>query len=136
METRIGRYHNIFGTASVWCGGKEKSPAALCRKVALAKSGDTIEVWGNGSQTRSFLYIDECLEGTIRLMRSVWTGPVNIGSEEMVSINQLAQLIMDIAGKQLFIKQVSGPVGVQGRRSDNRLIDEKLGWKPSLPLRY
>lgn len=134
IEVRIGRYHNIFGPLSAWIGGKEKSPAALCRKVVMAKSGDDIEVWGSGNQTRSFLYIDECLEGTIRLMRSDWTGPVNIGSEEMVTINQLVHLIMEIAGKKLNIKNIPGPIGVNGRRSDNRLIFEKLGWKPSTTL--
>jgi nucleoside-diphosphate-sugar epimerase len=134
MDIRIGRYHNIFGPYCVWQGGKEKSPAALCRKIAKAQSGDTIEVWGSGNQTRSYLYIDDCLEGTLRLTRSNWTGPVNIGSEEMISINQLALLIMKIAGKQLLIKNVPGPIGVMGRRSDNRLIYEKLQWKPSLSL--
>lgn len=137
MEVRIARYHNIFGPECTWQGGREKSPAALCRKVATAilKGEDFIEVWGDGKQTRSFLYIDECLEGTIRLMRSDFTGPVNIGSEEMVTINQLAEIIMDIAGKKLSIKYVPGPVGVRGRNSDNKLIKEKLGWAPSMPLK-
>jgi len=137
IEVRIARYHNIFGPEGTWRGGREKAPAALCRKVALAKlrSDDYIEVWGDGKQTRSFLYIDECLEGTIRLTRSEFTGPVNIGSEEMVTINQLAEMIMDIAGVKLKIKPVPGPLGVRGRNSDNRLIYEKLGWKPTMPLR-
>ena len=137
IEARIARYHNIFGPEGTWTGGREKAPAALCRKVALAKlrGDDYIEVWGDGKQTRSFLYIDECLEGTIRLMRSDFTGPVNIGSEEMVTINQLAEMIMDIAGVKLKIKHVPGPQGVRGRNSDNRLIYEKLGWKPVMPLR-
>ena len=137
MEVRIARYHNIFGPEGTWRGGREKAPAALCRKVAVAKlTGlDYIEVWGDGKQTRSFLYIDECIEGTLRLMHSDFTGPVNIGSEEMVTIDQLAEMIMDIAGVKLKIKHVPGPQGVRGRNSDNRLIYEKLGWKPTIPLR-
>ena len=137
MGVRIARYHNIFGPEGTWVGGREKSPAALCRKVATAilKGEDYIEVWGDGKQTRSFLYIDECLEGTLRLSRSDWTGTVNIGSEEMVTINQLAEIIMDIAGKKLSIKHVPGPLGVRGRNSDNRLIREKLRWTPSMPLK-
>jgi len=137
MEVRIARYHNIFGPEGSWNDGREKAPAALCRKVAVAKLKglDYIEIWGDGKQTRTFLYIDECLEGTVRLMRSDWTGPVNIGSEEMVTINQLAEMIMEIAGVKLKIKHVRGPQGVRGRKSDNRLIFRKLGWKPSMPLR-
>ncbi|HEW63742.1 NAD-dependent epimerase/dehydratase family protein, partial [Fervidicoccus fontis] len=137
MEVRIARYHNIFGPEGSWNDGREKAPAALCRKIAMAikKGDDYIEIWGDGNQTRSFLYIDECIEGTSRLMRSDWTGPVNIGSEEMVTINQLAELIMEIAGKKLSIKHVSGPLGVKGRNSDNKLIRKKLGWAPSMPLR-
>ena len=137
MEVRIARYHNIFGPEGTWRGGREKAPAALCRKVAVAKlTGlDYIEVWGDGKQTRSFLYIDECIEGTLRLMHSDFTGPVNIGSEEMVTIDQLAEMIMDIAGVKLKIEHVPGPQGVRGRNSDNRLIYEKLGWKPTMPLR-
>lgn len=134
MEVRIARYHNIFGPEGSWCDGREKAPAAMCRKVAEAPDGGEIEMWGDGGQTRSFLYIDECLEGTLRLTRSDWTGPVNIGSEEMVTINRLARMVMEIAGKQQSIKNVSGPLGVRGRNSDNRLIGEKLGWKPSQPL--
>jgi len=136
MEVRIARYHNIFGAEGSWNDGREKAPAALCRKVALAKKLglDYIEIWGDGNQTRSFLHIDECIEGTIRLMRSDWTGPVNIGSEEMVSINKLAELIIEIADIKLSIKHIEGPVGVKGRNSDNRLIFEKLNWKPSWPL--
>jgi nucleoside-diphosphate-sugar epimerase len=132
---RIARFHNIFGIEGTWTGGKEKAPAALCRKVAEADDGGEIEIWGDGKQTRSFLYIDECIEGVRRLMESEFTGPVNIGSEEMVSINQLAEMVMQIAGKKLSIKHVSGPLGVRGRNSDNRLIAEKLGWKPSRSLR-
>lgn len=135
MEVRIARYHNIFGPEGSWNDGREKAPAAICRKVAIAKDGGEIEIWGDGKQTRSFLYIDECLEGTLRLMRSVWTGPVNIGSDEMVTIDQLADIAMDIAGKSLIKKYVSGPLGVRGRNSDNRLIEEKLGWRPCKPLR-
>lgn len=135
MEVRIARYHNIFGPEGSWNDGREKAPAALCRKVAEAEDGGEIEIWGDGKQTRSFLYIDECLEGTLRLMRSDWTGPVNIGSEEMVTINKLAEMIMEIAGKKLRIKHIDGPLGVRGRNSDNRLIEKKLGWRPVKPLR-
>ncbi len=134
MEVRISRYHNIFGPEGSWNDGREKAPAALCRKVAATPDGGTFDMWGDGEQTRSFLYIDECLEGTIRLMRSDWSGPVNIGSEEMVTINRLAGLAMEIAGKQQTINHINGPLGVRGRNSDNRLIEEKLGWKPSRPL--
>ena len=135
MEVRIARYHNIFGPEGTWNGGREKAPAAICRKVAIADDGGEMEIWGDGKQTRSFLYIDECLEGTLRLMRSEWTGPVNIGSDEMVSINQLTEMVMDISGKKLTIKHVPGPLGVRGRNSDNNLIYEKLGWRPSKSLR-
>ena len=135
MEVRIARYHNIFGPEGTWQGGREKAPAAICRKVVTTEDGGEIEIWGDGMQTRSFLYIDECLEGTIRLTRSEWTGPVNIGSAEMVTINQLAGMAMEIAGKNLSIKHIPGPLGVRGRNSDNRLIREKLGWKPTQSLR-
>lgn len=135
MNNRVARYHNIFGPEGTWEGGKEKAPAALCRKVAMAASGGSIEIWGDGKQTRSFLIVDECVEGTIRLTRSDWEGPVNIGSEEMVTINQLAQTIIDISGKSLEIKHIPGPTGVRGRNSDNKLIGEKLGWQPSTTLR-
>ena len=134
MEVRIARYHNIFGPAGAWCDCREKAPAAMFRKVAEAPDGGEIEMWGDGGQTRSFLYIDECLEGTLRLTRSDWTGPVNIGSEEMVTIDRLARMVMEIAGKKQSINHVPGPLGVRGRNSDNRLIGEKLGWKPSRPL--
>jgi len=134
MEVRIARFHNIFGPEGSWNDGREKAPAALCRKVAVAEDGAEIEIWGDGKQTRSFLYIDECLEGVMRLMRSDWTDPVNIGSEEMVAINQLGEMIMEVAGKKLKIKNIPGPLGVRGRNSDNRLIEEKLGWKPTQPL--
>ncbi len=135
MEVRIARFHNIFGPYGSWIDGKEKAPAAMCRKVALAKNGGEIEIWGDGKQTRSFLYIDECLEGVLRLTRSDWTGPVNIGSDEMVTIDQLADMVMEIAGKNLNKKHIAGPLGVRGRNSDNHLIEKKLGWRPSRPLR-
>ena len=134
MTVRVARYHNIFGPKGSWCDGREKAPAAICRKVASAPDGGEIEIWGDGLQTRSFLFVDECLEGSTRLMRSDFSGPVNIGSDEMVSINQLAQMIIGISGKKLSIKNVPGPLGVRGRNSDNRLIEEKLGWRPSQPL--
>jgi nucleoside-diphosphate-sugar epimerase len=134
LDVRVARFHNIFGPEGTWDGGREKAPAALCRKVAEAEDGGSIEIWGDGTQTRSFLYIDECLEGVARLMRSDWVGPVNIGSEEMVSINRLAEMIMEIGGKELSINHIPGPLGVRGRNSDNRLIQEKLGWRPSAPL--
>ena len=130
MQCRVARYHNIFGPEGTWDGGREKAPAALCRKVAQAADGGTIVVWGDGEQTRSFLYVDECIEGTLRLTRSSFSGPVNIGSEEMVSINQLAGMIMDIAGKTLSLKHIPGPLGVRGRNSHNELIGKMLGWKP------
>jgi len=135
VQVRVARFHNIFGPEGTWDGGREKAPAALCRKVAQTPDGGEIEIWGDGLQTRSFLYIDECLEAARRLMDSDFTGPVNIGSEEMVTINQLAAMVMDIAGKRLTVKHVPGPLGVRGRNSDNRLIREKLGWAPSRPLR-
>ena len=134
LEVRIARYHNIFGPEGTWTGGREKAPAALCRKVAAAPDGGAIEIWGDGGQTRSFLYISECVEGTLRLMRSAQTGPFNIGSEEMVTIDGLADVTMRIAGKRLDKRHIPGPLGVRGRNSDNRLIREKLGWAPSQPL--
>jgi len=135
LEVRIARFHNIFGPEGAWNNGREKAPAALCRKVAEATDGGEIEIWGDGKQTRSFLYIDECLDGVRRLMGSDFTGPVNIGSEEMITINGLAEMIMDIAGKKLTIKHIKGPLGVRGRNSDNKLIYRTLGWKPICPLR-
>jgi nucleoside-diphosphate-sugar epimerase len=134
LDVRIARFHNIFGPYGTFEGGKEKSPAALCRKIAQALDGSEIEVWGDGSQTRSFLYIDECIEGVRRLMESDFEGPVNIGSEEMVTINELAENIIDISGKEIYIKNIPGPTGVRGRNSDNRLIEEKLDWVPVQPL--
>ncbi|WP_302801233.1 NAD-dependent epimerase/dehydratase family protein [Parabacteroides goldsteinii] len=135
LDVRIARFHNIFGPEGTWEGGREKSPAAFCRKVAETPDGGTIEMWGDGNQTRSFLYIDECLEGVRRLMsQDEFMGPVNIGSDEMISINGLAEMVMGIAGKKLNIVHIPGPLGVMGRNSDNRLIKEKLGWAPSWPL--
>lgn len=134
LEVRIARFHNIFGPEGTWRGGKEKSVAALCRKVAEQPHGGSIEIWGDGKQTRSFLYIDECIEGVRRLMQSSFTGPVNIGSDEMVTINQMASMIMRIANKTLQIRHVDGPLGVRGRNSDNRLIRAQLGWEPLQPL--
>jgi GDP-D-mannose 3', 5'-epimerase len=134
MRCRVARFHNIFGPNGTWEGGKEKAPAAMCRKIAEAEPGGSIEIWGDGKQTRSFLYIDECLKGVQLLMRSEFEGPVNIGSEEMVTINQLAQIIMRIADKPLRIENIPGPLGVRGRNSDNEMIRDRLGWAPSEPL--
>ena len=135
MECRIARYHNIFGPDTAWDGGREKAPAAICRKVAQAKRDGEIEIWGDGRQTRSFLYIDECIEGSLRLMRSPHMGPFNIGSEEMVTIDELVRIVSEIAGKKLSVRHVPGPTGVRGRNSDNALIRKVLGWAPSQPLR-
>ncbi len=134
VTVRIARFHNIFGPEGTWGGGREKAPAAMCRKVALATQEEGIEIWGDGTQTRSFLYVDECVEGVRRLMESDFAGPVNIGSEEMVTINQLAEAVMGVAGKKLAIRHIKGPLGVRGRNSDNRMIFAKLGWRPSRPL--
>jgi GDP-D-mannose 3',5'-epimerase len=135
MDVRVARYHNIFGPQGSYDDGREKAPAALCRKIALAEDGGEIEIWGDGRQTRSFLYVDECLEGSLRLMRSDWTGPVNIGSGEQISINGLAELIMEIACKKVSLRHIEGPLGVRGRNSDNRLIKRRLGWEPTQALR-
>lgn len=145
LEVRIARFHNIFGEYGTWAGGREKAPAAFCRKVAAAKNGDEIEVWGPGTQTRSFLHVSECCEAVYRLMQSSFSGPVNIGSEEMISINEFAQMAIDISGKRIKIKNIDGneflekyghrcPTGVNGRNSDNTLYFEKVGWKVSKPL--
>jgi GDP-D-mannose 3', 5'-epimerase len=134
LNVRIARYHNIFGPEGTYDGGKEKAPAAICRKVIQAKDGDTIEIWGSGCQTRSFLYIDECVEGTIKLLRSDCMVPVNIGSEEMISINDFTKMIIRISGKNLSIKNIDGPVGVNGRNSDNALIKQYLNWEPLMKL--
>jgi len=135
IQVRVARFHNIFGPEGTWRGGREKAPSAICRKVAEAADGGEIEIWGDGKQTRTFLYIDECLEGVRRFMDSDFAGPVNIGSDEMVTINQLAGMAVDIAGKKLALRHIPGPLGVRGRKSDNRLIEERLGWKPTRPLR-
>jgi len=135
LECRIARFHNIYGVEGTWQGGREKAPAALCRKVATTPDGGTIDMFGDGKQTRSFLYVDECVEGILRLMRSDYWKPVNIGSEEMISINDFALMIADIAGKTININHIPGPLGVRGRSSDNRLIRDVLGWEPNAPLR-
>ena len=135
IKVKVARFHNIFGPQGTWTGGKEKAPAALCRKVAETEDGSFIEVWGDGKQTRSFLFIDECVEAVRRLMDSDFSGPVNIGSEEMISINDFAKMVIDISGKNISIKNIPGPTGVRGRNSDNKLIREKLGWEPGIPLR-
>lgn len=134
MQCRIARYHNIFGPEGTWDGGREKAPAALCRKVAEAMEGSEIEIWGDGKQTRSFLYIDQCVKATQLLTRSQFVGPVNVGSEEMVSINKLATMITKIAGKRLKIRNIPGPMGVRGRNSHNALFRKMLGWAPDEPL--
>ena len=133
IPVRVARFHNIFGPEGTWDGGKEKAPAAICRKVAL--SDGEIEVWGDGEQTRSFLFIDECIEAVRRFMESDFQGPVNIGSEEMVTINQLVAIAAEAAGKSVTIKHIPGPLGVRGRNSDNRLIKEKLGWNYEMTLK-
>ena len=145
LNIRIGRFHNIFGPDGTWQGGKEKAPAAMCRKAAMLKDGESLEVWGDGLQTRSFLYIDECIEAVQKLMDSDFTEPVNIGSEEMVTINSLAQLAIDYSGKNLSIHNLDGeefekkyghpvPLGVRGRNSDNKLFRDMVGWEPDYPL--
>jgi nucleoside-diphosphate-sugar epimerase len=135
IPVRVARYHNIFGPEGTWRGGKEKAPAAICRKVAEAQDWTSIEVWGTGEHTRSFLYIDECIEATKRLMDSDFMGPVNIGSEEMVTINQLVEITADIAGKNIGRNHINGPVGVMGRNSDNSLVRDKLNWDYVMPLK-
>ncbi len=145
LNVRVARFHNIFGPEGTWDGGKEKAPAAMCRKAALAEQNGSIEVWGDGKQTRSFLFIDECIEAVRRLMNSNFMGPVNIGSEEMISINDFAQMAIDISSKNISIYNIEGkdfedkygfpcPVGVKGRNSDNKLFKEKVGWAPNQPL--
>ena len=135
IEVRIARFHNIFGPQGTWEGGREKAPAAVCRKVAMAPQNGEIEIWGDGKQTRSFLIVHECVEGIRRLMESDFRGPVNIGSEEMISINDFAKMVIGISGKSISIKNIKGPTGVRGRNSDNALIKEKLNWTPSQPLK-
>lgn len=145
LNVRIGRFHNIFGPEGTWDGGKEKAPAAMCRKAAKCQDGDSLEVWGDGQQTRSFLYIDECIEAVQKLMESNFTEPINIGSEEMVSINQLAQMAIELSQKKITINNLEGeafkkkyghevPMGVRGRNSDNKLFRENIGWEPNYPL--
>ncbi len=134
LNVRIARFHNIFGPLGTYIGGREKAPAAIARKVAEATNGDAIEVWGSGEQTRSFLYIDECLEGIDRLMTSEVREPINIGSAEMVTINELTHMVIALSGKDLSIKNIDGPIGVNGRCSDNRLIASLLYWQPNYPL--
>jgi len=135
LNTCVGRYHNIFGPHGTWDGGREKAPAAICRKIAAIQGGGEIEIWGDGNQTRSFLYIDECIDATTRLIRSAFRGPVNIGSDEMISINGLVELVADISGKKVKVSHIDGPTGVRGRNSDNTLIEKKLGWRPSCNLK-
>ena len=146
LDVRVGRFHNIFGPMGTWTGGKEKAPAAMCRKVAETQNEGEIEVWGDGLQTRSFLYIDECIEMVLRFMRQDnFSGPVNIGSEERVTINQLAAIAINVSNKKIHIKNIAGkefkikygfdcPIGVRGRNSDNRLYKKKIGWEPTQPL--
>ena len=145
LDVRIARYHNIFGVEGTWEGGREKAPAAMCRKAIEVKDGESIEVWGNGQQTRSFLYIDECIEATRRLMKSDFKEPVNIGSEEMISINDFAQMAIDISKKKVSIYNIDGeefikkygyptPLGVKGRNSDNKMFRDNIGWEPTLSL--
>ncbi len=146
LDVRVARFHNIFGPMGTWTGGKEKAPAAMCRKAAETPDGGELEVWGNGQQTRSFLYIDECVEAVLRFVRQEeFLGPVNIGSDEMVTINQLAQMAIDLSGKNIKIKNIEGqefvekygfpcPLGVKGRNSDNKLYEAQMGWRVSQPL--
>ncbi len=135
VDATIVRLHNIFGPNGTWRGGREKAPAALTRKVAAADNPGEIEVWGDGKQGRSFLYIDECIEGLRRLIQSDFMGPVNLGSDEMVTINEFVDMIADIAGKDITKNHIDGPEGVRARNSQNDLIEEKIGWRPTQPLR-
>ena len=134
IDTKIARLHNIFGPMGTYDGGKEKAPAAICRKVVTSSEEDTIEIWGDGNQTRSFLYIDECIEGLRRLMKSDISEPINVGSEEMISINNFTKMIIKISGKTINIKNIDGPLGVRGRNSDNKLIKKLLEWEPTEKL--
>lgn len=135
LDVRVARFHNIYGPESSWCDGREKAPAAICRKVAQANAGDAVEIWGDGKQTRSFLYIDDCLDAVRAFMDGEFPGPINIGSEEMIAIKAFTEMIIDISGKELGIKHVEGPQGVRGRNSDNDLIREKLSWEPDFNLK-
>ena len=134
LQVRVARFHNIYGTEGSWNNGKEKAPAAICRKVAEAQDGGSIDIWGDGKQTRSFLYVDECVEAVLRFMKSDFCGPVNIGSEEMIAINDLARMVIDISGKNITINNIAGPLGVRGRNSDNNVFREKIGWESQEPL--
>jgi len=136
FESRIARYHNIFGPEGTWDGGREKAPAAICRKIAMANEIDTIEVWGDGEQTRSFLIVDECIDGTLKLMRSDCKVPLNIGSDEMVTINQLVDMVSQIADKKITKNHIDGPLGVRGRNSENTLIKKELNWAPTNSLKW
>jgi GDP-D-mannose 3',5'-epimerase len=135
LNVRIARFHNIFGPQGTWNGGREKAPAAICRKIHEANNNSSIEIFGNGKQTRSFLYIDECIDGVLRLMDSDFIGPVNIGSDEIVTINQLVDIVSNIANKNITKNHIDGPTGVKGRNSDNNLIYKELGWKPNASLK-
>jgi GDP-D-mannose 3',5'-epimerase len=134
LPTRIARFHNIYGPRGTFDGGREKAPAALCRKVAMAEDGGTIELWGDGEQTRSFCYIDDCTEGIYRLMRSDCADPLNLGTDRLVSINDLAEIIIRISGKRISVAHIDGPQGVRGRNSDNTRLREVLGWEPATSL--
>jgi nucleoside-diphosphate-sugar epimerase len=134
VQVRVARFHNIFGPKGTWFGGKEKSPAAICRKVALANIKDKIEIWGDGNQTRSFLYVEECLDAVEKFMASNFSGPVNIGSEEMVTINELVSIVAKLAGKQILIEHIDGPLGVRGRNSQNDLVRRELKWDFQMSL--
>ncbi len=134
LNVRMARFHNVYGPEGVWNFGKEKAPAALCRKIAMANQVDEIEIWGDGNQTRSFLYIDDCIDGILTLMESTFTEVLNIGSEEMVTINRLAEMIASHAGKTISLRHIEGPVGVLGRNSDNTLVARSIGWQPKVTL--
>lgn len=133
IKCRIARYHNVYGPRGTWKGGREKVPAAFCRKAVVSTT--EFEVWGDGLQTRSFMYIDDCVEGSIKIMLSDCAEPLNLGTDEMVSMNEFAHIAMGIAGKDLPIKHIPGPEGVRGRNSDNTMIKDRLGWAPSIPIR-
>lgn len=135
LNVKIGRFHNIFGPESTWNGGKEKAPAAICRKVAEAKDNELVQIWGDGKQTRSFLFIDDCLDACTKLMRSEFNGPYNIGSEEMISMNDFTSMVLEISGKNNGIENIEGPTGVNGRCSHNALIEKDLNWSPSISLK-
>jgi len=135
LHVRIARFHNVYGPEGTWVGGREKAPAAICRKVAQAESGDFVEIWGDGKQTRSFLYIDDCLDGIRAVMDSASGTPLNIGSEEMISIGDFTRMIIEISGKNLLIRCTNGPQGVRGRNSDNRLVTRQTGWTPRFSLK-